>query len=296
VHGNCANVTVGFHPNTQQNVLEINMYRVMQCAFVFMVLVFSAQAEAALGCLDSDVLPAGPSSGSDSVTVDASNTATESFDVVLWRQTCAPNASRLLVRLTPTSGSPIVCTDFHIIQGITQYSVALLAGGGSNVAFCNRLVAPTTFLLKQDTGDPTFNVDAALTLIYSYDARRLSAADLPAVGATAAIAPVVGLWWNPSESGTGYALDVKHQTMVVTVYSYTPAGAPLWYIVVGPIVNNVFIGSLEKFVNGQCISCTYKAPVANGNDGQMTIAFTSPTTGTMTLPGGRSFAVVPQAW
>lgn len=272
------------------------MFRFMQCALVLAVLVFSAQAEAALGCLDTDVLPAAPSVGSDRVAFDASNSATDSFNVVLWRQACAPNVSRLLVRLTPTSGSPIVCTDFHILQGMTQYSAALLPGGGSAVPFCNRLTAPTTFLLTQDTHDPTFSVDAALTVIYSYEPSRLAAADLPPLGSSTPVSPVVGLWWNPAESGTGYALDVRHQTLVVTVYSYTPTGAPLWYIVVGPIVNNVFVGSLEKFANGQCISCAYKVPTANGNDGQMVIAFTSPTTATMTLPGGRSFAIIPQEW
>ena len=33
-----------------------------------------------------------------------------------------------------------------------------------------------------------------------------------------ALTPPVGLWWNPSESGSGYAFDYKHGVLVVTVY------------------------------------------------------------------------------
>jgi hypothetical protein len=113
---------------------------------------------------------------------------------------------------------------------------------------------------------------------------------------TALIAPQVGLWWNPAESGTGYALDYKHGVLVVTVYSYTTAGAPIWYLAFGPVINNTFTSTLSKFQNGQCISCAYSLPTINGNDGTISITFTSPTTATMTLPGGRNFQIVPQAF
>ena len=102
------------------------------------------------------------------------------------------------------------------------------------------------------------------------------------------ITPQAGLWWNPAESGSGYALDVKHQVLVVTVYSYTSSGQPIWYLVSGPIINNTFVGTLDKYAGGQCISCAYIPAVVNGNDGMVTITFTSATSGTMMLPGGRT--------
>ena len=109
-------------------------------------------------------------------------------------------------------------------------------------------------------------------------------------------APAVGLWWNPAESGTGYALDYKHGVLVVTVYSYTAAGAPIWYLASGPVTNNVFTSTLDKYQGGQCISCAYQPTAINGNDGTVSITFTSPTTARMVLPGGRSFQIVPQAF
>jgi len=106
----------------------------------------------------------------------------------------------------------------------------------------------------------------------------------------------VGLWWNPAESGSGYALDFKHGVLVVTVYSYTPAGAPIWYLASGPMSGNRFTSTLDKYQNGQCIGCTYRPATINGNDGAIGIEFTSSTTATMTLPGGRSFQIVPQVF
>ena len=108
------------------------------------------------------------------------------------------------------------------------------------------------------------------------------------------ITPQVGLWWNPAESGSGYALDYKHGVLVVTVYSYTAAGAPLWYLASGPVTNNVFTSTLDKYQSGQCISCAYKPATINGNDGAIGITFSSPTSATMTLPGGRTIQIVPQ--
>jgi hypothetical protein len=107
------------------------------------------------------------------------------------------------------------------------------------------------------------------------------------------IAPQVGLWWNPAESGTGYALDFKHGVLVVTVYSYTASGPPIWYLAAGPVTNNTFTATINKYQSGQCISCAYRPATIDGNDGTMSIFFTSPASATMTLPGGRNFQIVP---
>lgn len=115
-------------------------------------------------------------------------------------------------------------------------------------------------------------------------------------GVPSPIAPQVGLWWNPAESGSGYAFDFKHGTLVVTVYSYKADGTPLWYIVTGPVTGNTFTGTLNRTSGGQCISCAYQQPVIAGNDGTMTIVFSSATSGTMILPGGRVIPVIPQAF
>jgi hypothetical protein len=109
------------------------------------------------------------------------------------------------------------------------------------------------------------------------------------------ITPTVGLWWNPAESGSGYNIDIKHNVMVVTTYSYKANGDSEWYISTGTLVNNVFTGSLDKARNGQCIGCPYTGSgVLGGSDGAITIQFTSANSATAFLPGGRVVPIQPQ--
>jgi hypothetical protein len=108
----------------------------------------------------------------------------------------------------------------------------------------------------------------------------------------ATIVPVAGVWWNPNEPGSGYGIDYQNGVVIIEVYSYLPSGASQWYLAAGPVVNNVFTGTLDMYTNGQCISCTYKNPGPPvGNAGTITVTFTSPTTAIVDLPGGRHFQI-----
>ena len=111
----------------------------------------------------------------------------------------------------------------------------------------------------------------------------------------AAITPKIGNWSNPNETGTGFAFDFQHGSLVVVFFSFQANGAPLWYIASGPLNGNTFTGQLDKFKNGQCImsTCGFVSPLPDGNDGPITIVFTSNTSGNMTLPGGRVIPITP---
>lgn len=132
---------------------------------------------------------------------------------------------------------------------------------------------------------------------------RLSGYSIPGTTSTAAALPFIpsnGLWWNPDESGTGYNIQVQHGVAVMTMYSYMPTGDSIWYLGVGTLAasgSNVTIsGTLDRYRGGQCASCTYMHPTMTGNDGSYTVTFTSPTSATMQLPGGRTTRIQPQAW
>ena len=115
-----------------------------------------------------------------------------------------------------------------------------------------------------------------------------------------AFTPVTGLWWNPNESGTGYNVQMQRGVMVVTMYSYAAGNDPLSYIVVATLANAgggvAASGTLDKFHGGQCASCMYQMPTQMGNDGGITINFTSPTAATVQLPGGRVTHIQPETW
>lgn len=105
------------------------------------------------------------------------------------------------------------------------------------------------------------------------------------------ITPTAGVWWNPDESGTGYALDYQNGILLVQVYSYQPGGQPQWYLAAGPVNANVFTETLDKYSGGQCISCSYTPSTLVGADGNISITFTSPTMANVALPGGRQIQI-----
>lgn len=247
-------------------------------------------------CAIPNAMPAGPSSQAQVVTFSGAWASDDRFDATLWREVCPTdgNSSILYFRVVQAVGTSFICGGaITINQNGIDYEVRLVQTVAHD-AFCDDLPGPSTFVIDQYPEDPQFDTNAGLNFTFK-GAFNSYSVSLPARNTgNASVTPAVGLWWNSAESGTGYALDVKHGVLVVTGYSYGATGSPIWYLAAGPIVGNVFSATLDKYVGGQCISCGYRAPVTNGNDGLMTITFSSPTSGTMTLPGGRVFPIVPQ--
>lgn len=111
-----------------------------------------------------------------------------------------------------------------------------------------------------------------------------------------AFQPRTGLWYKETESGDGFNIEIQNGVLVLTVYSYEGSGDSEWYLASGPMTNGnrTFTATLDKYRNGRCISCPYVGrPTLIGNDGVVTINFTSETAATIALPGGRTTAIVP---
>ena len=113
---------------------------------------------------------------------------------------------------------------------------------------------------------------------------------------TSAFTPRTGHWNNLNEGGSGYNIDIQDGVLVITVYSYLTNGAAQWYIASGNMTNGQhnFSGTLAKFTGGQCISCPSTVfPASAGDDGPISINFTSETSAVLTLPGGRTTTISP---
>jgi hypothetical protein len=159
------------------------------------------------------------------------------------------------------------------------------------------------FPTPQPSGTYRIDVDVGVLPAGNYTARWLwGSPPLPpldmstsfvagAGGPAGLITPVAGVWWNPNEAGSGYGLDFKDGVLIVQIFSYLDSGPAQWYLAAGPVSGNVFSATLDKYLEGQCISCAYKAPRLAGNDGNIIIAFTSPTTANVFLFGGRQVQI-----
>ncbi len=103
-----------------------------------------------------------------------------------------------------------------------------------------------------------------------------------------AVNPETGWWWNAAESGRGFSIEQQGNSIFYAVYLYDDSGNNAWYTAL--MTKNTagdFTGTLQQFSNGQTLLGSYQAPnVTNSNVGDITLAFDTPTTGTMTWPGG----------
>ncbi len=109
-----------------------------------------------------------------------------------------------------------------------------------------------------------------------------------------AFTPESGWWWDPEENGRGFNIEIQDDVAVISAYVYDPDGDPAWFLAVGtlkgyafdppqPFVNT----SLDRFENGQCITCPYDGPPDEApGAGSFRIDFHSPTTATITWRDG----------
>ena len=104
-----------------------------------------------------------------------------------------------------------------------------------------------------------------------------------------AFTPSPGLWYNPSESGRGFNIEIQNNVMAVASYVYDQQGNPIWYTSSGIFDEGTesFTGSFDGAAGGQCLGCSYVPPVlTSGEGGLMQIVFTSAETARLYFQGG----------
>ncbi|MBP8018831.1 MAG: hypothetical protein KAY82_02230 [Hylemonella sp.] len=108
---------------------------------------------------------------------------------------------------------------------------------------------------------------------------------------TSTINPEGGWWWNPSESGAGYNIEIQNNVIAFAAYVYGPDGAPIYYISAGAMTGDrKYSGSLDRVSNGQCMGCAYKPPV-RASVGTVVLEFDTATTARLYLNGASAIPV-----
>lgn len=109
----------------------------------------------------------------------------------------------------------------------------------------------------------------------------------------ASFQPETGWWWNPSENGRGFALEIQNGVMFLAGYMYDGAGNPIWYSSANQMSSQgLYQGNWAQYANGQTLSGSYRPPaLVSGNVGSLQIQFQTTTSGTLTLPDGRSIPI-----
>ncbi|WP_159670621.1 hypothetical protein [Andreprevotia sp. IGB-42] len=97
--------------------------------------------------------------------------------------------------------------------------------------------------------------------------RVVSAERFPIVPGGLAQAPTVdnnlpetGWFWNPSQGGRGWAIEVQGNTVFMAMFHYNPDGSPTWNIVTGDMSGGQITADFLHYTGGQSLTGVYKAP------------------------------------
>jgi serine protease len=100
------------------------------------------------------------------------------------------------------------------------------------------------------------------------------------------ITPKSGWWWNASESGRGFFLEKRGNTLFIAAYYYEPDGRATWFTAAGAMTGNTFEAVANTLRGGQTLEGNYRAPGATTSIGTVSINFSANGASTMRWPGG----------
>src|SRR4029079_14188545 len=96
-------------------------------------------------------------------------------------------------------------------------------------------------------------------------------AAVPAVADT----PLDSVWYNASENGRGYSVEIDNATqkLFLGIYAYSSSGLNEWYISQGAInTPDNYTGRLQRCTGGQTLGGTYRAPTCS-DAGAVSLSF-----------------------
>jgi uncharacterized delta-60 repeat protein len=110
------------------------------------------------------------------------------------------------------------------------------------------------------------------------------------------VVPQTGLWVIDSEigsAGRGFQIEMQRNLLMMVVNGYEANGAATFHVAGGTYANNRFTGDLVRYAGGVAIGTAYGPPYdaavqsahVTGSAGKVTLQFSDPTHGTITLPG-----------
>lgn len=136
----------------------------------------------------------------------------------------------------------------------------------------------------------TFNTPTTATITWASGTTTIQRYDIVSGGAAAGPVggmPQTGWWWNESESGRGFVIEVQGNKLFFSGYMYDDAGNPTWYISTGDMTStSLYSGVFQRCSGGQSLTGAYRTPGCVADQGNVTLQFTSQITADMTLPNG----------
>ncbi|MGE0498494.1 MAG: hypothetical protein AB7O72_11755 [Ramlibacter sp.] len=102
-----------------------------------------------------------------------------------------------------------------------------------------------------------------------------------------------GWWWNESQGGRGFFVEVQGSKAFVGGFMYDDAGEPTWYVVTANVLSGARAsGTLQQYGGGQTLTGDYRSPqLLAPSPGTLSISSTSIGSATLVLPDGGQVAL-----
>jgi hypothetical protein len=105
-------------------------------------------------------------------------------------------------------------------------------------------------------------------------------------------APQTGLWWDPNESGVGYASEFQGNRAFVVAFVYNSDSTPIWYLFDGDMQSPTLMqAQWTQYCCGETVNGPFQPNQVAGTAGNFTMQFSSPTNATYTKPGGQQVPI-----
>ncbi len=139
---------------------------------------------------------------------------------------------------------------------------------------------------KVGTGTLTFASTSAATFAFTINNVSGTKAITPQVFGSGTTAPAIDysdMWWNANESGWGMSITQQFGIIFSAWYTYDETGKPIWYVVANcPVIGTGCKGDLYQVTGGQALTAVWTGTNPATKVGEVTLAFSNATTGTMT--------------
>jgi serine protease len=172
------------------------------------------------------------------------------------------------------------------MTGNTFSAVANTVRGGQTLEGNYRPPAPATAIGNVSV---TFGTNGAATMTWPGGSTPLSTY---VFGGAGSIVGESGWWWNASESGRGFSIEVQGNTLFMVGFLYDDAGNPVWVLSAGTMQSATrYSGRLVSVAGGQALNAPYRAPAGTTDIGSVSVEFAGTDRATLTLPSGKQVPI-----
>lgn len=101
-----------------------------------------------------------------------------------------------------------------------------------------------------------------------------------------------GWWWNASEPGRGFFIEIQNGSLFLSAFLYGPDGRSAWYTAMGAYSQGTFESNVIQYAGGQAIGAAWRQATAAADYGRITLRPTASGQILATLPSGKQLTLV----